>query len=352
METSNKSQSSTDQLQGSMHKDEVAGYIHNVSPVKNGKYFDFQIQTKEKIMRGVCFSPPKVKRFTEFSESATPVKLKNFRLDTSANTEDLLMGHDVSLESLSGLDFDKTTMPTSINLNTIKSVCIGQLVTVTAKVSRLHPPREIKSKNLELQEAMLVDPSATMKLVLWADFVDSVLEGNTYTFHNIRVNKDKQTGDIYVNTAKSGTTISPAQAFTDVLPITPQMPNEYITTTTDGEILGVEKVASYLSCCKCNNKIEIVTQHPVVECSNCHLKQKQSSCPKNWYTQVLFQNSDDDKLSLTMFNDVLMQVFTITNQTMYEVSKEFIEDVILKLPAAVTVTYQKRDKIITSITIE
>ena len=94
---------------------------------------------------------------------------------------------------------------------------------------------------------MLVDPSATMKLVLWADFVDSVLEGDTYTFHNIRVNKDKQTGDIYVNTAKSGTTISSAQAFTDVLPITPQIPNEYITTTADGEILGVEKVASYLN---------------------------------------------------------------------------------------------------------
>ena len=39
-----------------------------------------------------------------------------------------------------------------------------------------------------MQEAMLVDPSTTMKL--WADF-DFVLEGNTYTFHTIRVNKDK-----------------------------------------------------------------------------------------------------------------------------------------------------------------
>ena len=86
-----------------------------------------------------------------------------------------------------------------------------------------------------MQEAMLVDPSTTMKLVLWADFIDSVLEGNTYTFHNIRVNKDKQTSGIYINTAKSGTTISPAQAFTDVLPITPQIPNEYITATVDGE---------------------------------------------------------------------------------------------------------------------
>ena len=145
METSNKSPTAGE-LQENVHKDEVAGYIHSVSPVKNGRYFNFQIQTKEKIMRRVCFSPPKVKRFTEFSESATPVKLKKFRLDTSANTEDFLMGNDVSVESLSGLDFDKTTMPTSINLNTIKSVCIGQLVTVTAKVARLHPPREIKSK--------------------------------------------------------------------------------------------------------------------------------------------------------------------------------------------------------------
>lgn len=98
METSNNSRSSTDELQENVHKDEVPGYIHNVSPVKNGRYFDFQIQTKEKIMGGVCFSPPKVKRFTEFSESPTPVKLKKFRLDTSANTKDLLMGHDVSLD--------------------------------------------------------------------------------------------------------------------------------------------------------------------------------------------------------------------------------------------------------------
>ena len=55
-----------------------------------------------------------------------------------------------------------------------------------------------------------------------------------------------------------------------------------------------------------------------------------------------------------MFNDVLKQVFGITNQTMYKLSKDFIEDAILKLPAAITVTYQKRDKVVTvtSITTE
>ena len=51
-----------------------------------------------------------------------------------------------------------------------------------------------------------------------------------------------------------------------------------------------------------------------------------------------------------MFNDVLKQVFTIIYQTMYKLSKDFIEGVILKLSAAITVTYQKRDKVVTSIT--
>lgn len=66
-------------------------------------------------------------------------------------------------------------MPTSIKLIT-KSVCIGQLVTATAKVARLHRPLKIKSKNPQMQEAKLVDPFKTMKLALWFDFVDSVLK--------------------------------------------------------------------------------------------------------------------------------------------------------------------------------
>ena len=55
MGTRNESPS-TGELQENVLKDEVAGYIHNISPVKNRRYFDVQIQSKEKIMIGVCFS--------------------------------------------------------------------------------------------------------------------------------------------------------------------------------------------------------------------------------------------------------------------------------------------------------
>ena len=40
---------------GDVKSDEVVGYVHNVSPVKSGHRFDFQLQTQEKNVRGECF---------------------------------------------------------------------------------------------------------------------------------------------------------------------------------------------------------------------------------------------------------------------------------------------------------
>ena len=43
------------------------GYVHNISPVKAGNYFDFVLQTKSKTICAVCFSPPKRKSFVDHS---------------------------------------------------------------------------------------------------------------------------------------------------------------------------------------------------------------------------------------------------------------------------------------------
>ena len=66
-----------------------------------------------------------------------------------------------------------------------------------------------------------MDPSGTIRTVLWEQFVSAVAEGNTYVFSNIRVKKDNQfTDEIYVKTAKTGTKITPSNPFTEILPIT------------------------------------------------------------------------------------------------------------------------------------
>ena len=91
--------------------------------------------------------------------------------------------------------------------------------------------------------------------MLWEEFVCAVAEGNTYIFSDIRVKKDNHTNEIYVNTAKTGTKITPSDPFTEILPITEEKPNEHNSTTLTGEILGVNKVQCYLSYCKCPKKL-------------------------------------------------------------------------------------------------
>ena len=75
----------------------ATGYVHNVSPIKNDKYFDFQLQMMHKTVRAVCFSPPKRKYFSDYSASNTPVEIKKFKVNTNSNAEDLVMGNNVSV---------------------------------------------------------------------------------------------------------------------------------------------------------------------------------------------------------------------------------------------------------------
>ncbi|KAL9951777.1 hypothetical protein ACROYT_G044503 [Oculina patagonica] len=251
--------------------DAIINTIQSVRPIKKGK---------EKTVRGVCFSPPKRKRFASFFDNNSPVKIKKFQVDTKSNTEDLLMGHDVNIEHFQAIDFDKEPIPTTMSLATIKSVCPGQIVTVTAKVTHLFPSKTVGSKPLQVQNAIIADPSGTTKLTLWENFVGTIKQGNTYTFRDICVYKDKLSHETCLNTAKSGTTIEPAPEFQGVLPVAVLESN-----TANGEIIRVNQVASYLSCCKCNKKVDPSTEHSFIECPKCHFKQKKTACKTHWFAQ-------------------------------------------------------------------
>ena len=91
------------------------------------------------------------------------------------------MSHDVTIEHFPAIDFDKVKLPTTMNLSTIKSVCPAQIVTVTAKVTHLYPSKTVGSKKLQLQHAIIADPSGTMKMTLWENFVGSIKQGDSRT---------------------------------------------------------------------------------------------------------------------------------------------------------------------------
>ena len=331
-------------------EDEISGYIHNLSPLKQGKFFEFQLQAERKTVRGVCFSPPKRKRFEELRSSSSPVKIKKFRIDTKSNAEDYVMGHDVLIEECPGVNFEKNEMPTVMNISTVKSVCIGQLVTLKAKVAYIHAPKYVGSQNLRLQEVVLVDPSGNMKFLLWEKFVGSLQESGTYIFRNVRVKKDKYTAEVFLNTAMSGSEITTDQPFQEMLAVAVDLP----CVTTYVELKGIDKVVYYLACYKCKKKIEDA-QPKVVTCVSCHFKQKVSACQKQWYTQLVVEDVETKKsVSLLLFDEAIKKAIAIVHSnadTMAEFTKEFIENSLMDLPEPFMVVYNKDSKIVSDVSV-
>ena len=121
--------------------------------------------------------------------------------------------------------------------------------------------------------------------------MSSVVAGSTFLFHNQTVRKDKFTDEIYLNTAQSGTAVNITDDFQEMLAVAPQASAEYLATTAAGEIIGVESVTKYMSCYKCNKKMQ-----PTTECQNCHLKQKVAATKVHWYATVLLKNNNNEDL--------------------------------------------------------
>ena len=331
-----------------LSKGMAVGFLHNVSPVKKGRYFDFQLQTKSKTIRGVCFSPPKRKIFTDFGASEKPVKVQRFEVSTSSNAEDLVMGRDVIVEEFAEpIDFKKEELPTNVTASTMKSVCIGQVISMRAKVYDIGRVK-IVSQNLEMAEAHIVDPTGTIKLILWGKFTSMVEKGKTYLFHQIRVKKDSLTQEVFVNTAKEGTIISETEAFTEVLPITTEASSKYAETTAEGDILGVTKLVSYLSCSKCSKKVG--GEKSIIECRNCKMKQRMASCMKHWYAHVLFQH-DGKKVELTFFEDIIREILEQKSWETVDVS--LVEEAqlteALLTTAHLQLTYNNQSKVATKV---
>ena len=131
---------------------EAIGYLHKISPIKKGKYFEFQLQERSKTVRGVCFSLPKQKLFTELGLKDSPVKIKKYRVDSTAYSEDFLMGHDVVIDACHDVDFQKQHLPPTMNISNAKLVCPGRITTIKATVAHTHPAKQVSSKKLTYAE--------------------------------------------------------------------------------------------------------------------------------------------------------------------------------------------------------
>eukprot|EP00794_Sanderia_malayensis_P002190 gene2190-2493_t len=348
---------SSDEERGMAQEKEIVGYIHDVSHVGKGdtrKYFDFQFQTDSNVIRGVCFSPGKKRSFEEAALKKSPVKLKKFIEDKKAESTDILMNDKVVIEELTESDIDfqhRQLVPKELNIGKLTEIALEQIITLKAKAFNVQKPVHIQTQrgtSLTKQEALLIDPHGTVKIILWEDDIDTIEDGGTYMFKNLRVKKNKLTGEIYVNPAKAFSKISRAEEFPpDTLKPPQSLPSELTTLSVNGEIVGVQKCSLNFCCLKCNKPLQQCKQK-LLTCSHCNLKQKAAKCKKSWYVNALF-NDGEKNLTLNFYHEMVMKVLQMIVPDKQDTEDEsFVSDSFFEL-SSVRCTFNDRTRAVESI---
>lgn len=167
---------------------------------------------------------------------------------------------------------------------------------------------------------------------------------------NIRVKKDSVTKQVYVNTAKSGTTITATEPHANILALAPTftVSDDSMTFSVEGRVVGVLSTSMYIACNKCNKKIQNDdNSSDLITRNYCNMQQMADLCPTQYYAQLLFlTTTKKDKLTLTLFNKVISQLFS--TEGVFNPSKNDFVKVLLGLKDVV-VTYNKRSKVVTNI---
>ena len=162
-----------------------------------------QLQTREKTFRAVCFSPEKHLKCKAVAESSSPVKIYNYQLKRNSRTqqEEIHMGKrskllDPDTEEVM-FDFvahnseeaSQSHKPGLSSIEAVLEVEIGQHVNVYGRLTFQGPQQTIRKneKTLLLQEAVITDETASIRVVLWENDPSRVKSGMTCKLYNVMV---------------------------------------------------------------------------------------------------------------------------------------------------------------------
>ena len=264
------------------------------------------------------------------------------------------MNDKVIIEELTESDIDfphQELVPKDLNIGKLAELAPEQMITLKANAINVQMPADIhthRGGSLKKQEALLIDPHGTIKLILWEDDIDAIKDGDTYIFKNLRLKKNRLTGDSYVNPAKGFSKISQTEQFPpDTLNPPQSLPIELTTLSVNGEVVGVQKCSLNFCCLKCNKPVQHCKQN-FVTCGHCSLKQKTSKCKKSWYVNALF-NDGNKNITLNFYHEMVMKVIQmIVPDNQDTEDEDFVSDTFFEL-SSVRCTFNDRTRAVESI---
>ena len=323
----------------------LIAYVHNVTPALSrtstgaktatSKYFEMQLQTKDDVRRGVCFSPAKLSEFQSVESKTSPVKLINYDI-VKIDNKSVLMGARVKLFEMP-VSFPKATLKSNITLGSLSAVADNQLISLDAKVVKLQGRKKVNTRYglKEKITGFIVDPHGAITIELWEDFIPQVEEGGTYTFKNLRLHKNQYNGSLFVGTPVGcSCTITPREDFSQPLATPTDLPDTFLTKTTQAEFIGIKTFALYYS-------TQVITK-----CTKCGLTQKVEKCKKTCYIQAFIEEEDDACVTVTIFQDVLSEALRLPHGQ--PLTEDIITSGLLSLLRQ-NISYNRKTKVVSSV---
>ena len=180
----------------------IHGAITSVSPIKKGRlntqFFDATLADKTSSLRVVGCSHQQQIQLHELHKNKSPVELVDCVVKNSRQGQ----GYDIMLKSstkikLSPKKLDMETIMSStlpskqITLNSLTSLSQYDQVSVNIKVLQLQAVEEVDPDKKHKRDVIVSDQTASAKVVLWEEHVDSLQEGKSYLLKNFHVKELK-----------------------------------------------------------------------------------------------------------------------------------------------------------------
>ena len=159
---------------------------------------------------------------------------------------------------------------------------------------------------------------------LWEEWIDSIEDGKTYVFTNMRVREDSYTNEKYVNTAKSGCKIEMTTPFTEALPDVAMSLSDIATKEVTISVVGVKALSNFFTCQSCSKKLEECGTKYI--CRPCNMKQKPINT--QWYCKLRVQDTSSRQFNLSVFHPQLIKLLqTQGKYSLATLTKDQIEDI-------------------------
>lgn len=90
--------------------EDIECYMHNTSPLKwtrdkKRKYFDFQLQTEDDVIKGVCFSPEKREKIEHLDKTKSPVKIRKYGENSKFGSLNIVIERNTEIKVCTSASF-------------------------------------------------------------------------------------------------------------------------------------------------------------------------------------------------------------------------------------------------------